>query len=246
MDELIKLLLLFSAGFMASFVNMMAGGGSMLTIGALILIGVEPIIANGTNRIGVLFGTGAGAITYRAEKFTDIRTSLTLGICAIPGAIAGSLFSVHLGNEWFQKILGMVMIFIVLTMFLPQKSITARAQAIGKSWLIYPAMILIGFYGGFIQVGVGFIIMAVLRHLLSFDLLRVNMHKIFIVLIYTLPVLLIFGLNGKIDYLYAIIMSLGNALGSYISVKLALRRGEKLVKAVLIFAVILMAIKMLV
>lgn len=246
MDELINLLLLFGAGFMASFVNMMAGGGSMLTIGALILIGVEPIVANGTNRIGVLFGTGAGAITYRTEKFTDIKTSLILGISAIPGAIAGSLYSVQLGNEWFQKILGMVMIFIVLTMFIPKKTIKTKAQTIGKSWLIYPSMVLIGFYGGFIQVGVGFIIMAVLRHLLSFDLLRVNMHKIFIVLIYTVPVLLIFGFNGKIHYLYAIIMSLGNALGSYVSVKLALRRGEKLVKAVLVIAIILMAIKMLV
>lgn len=245
MDELIKGLILFGAGAMASFINMMAGGGSVLTIGALILVGVEPVIANGTNRIGVLFGTGTGALTYKAEKFTDLKTSLTLGVSAIPGAILGSYYSVQISNELFQRVLAIVMILILVTMFIPKKKQTDVADKLKKSWLIYPAMVLVGLYGGFIQVGVGFIIMAFLRHLMAYDLLRVNMHKVFIVVIYTIPVLIIFGFSGKINWYYAIIMSMGNALGSYISVKLALKKGEKMVKVVLIMAIVLMAVKFL-
>lgn len=245
MHEVFNALILFAAGAVASFINMMAGGGSVLTIGTMILIGVEPVVANGTNRIGVLVGTGSGALTYKAEKFTDIKTSLILGISAIPGAIIGSIYSVQISNQVFQKILAVVMIFILITMFIPQKKMVETGEKLKKSWLIYPAMVLIGLYGGFIQVGVGFIIMAALRHLMAYDLLRVNMHKVFIVLIYTVPVLIIFGISGKINLFYAIVMSLGNALGSYISVKVALRKGEKVVKMVLIIAIVLMAAKFL-
>lgn len=245
MEETFKIIILFCSGAAASFINMMAGGGSMLTIGALILIGVEPVVANGTNRIGVVVGTGSGALTYKAAKFTDIKTSLMLGICAIPGAIFGSIYSVKISNQLFQRMLAVVMILILITMFLPKKKIEATTEKLKHSWLIYPAMVLVGFYGGFIQVGVGFILMALLRHLMSYDLLKVNMHKVFIVLIYTLPVLIIFGLSGKINVFYAFVMSIGNALGSYISVKLALKKGEKLVKVVLVITIVLMAVKFL-
>jgi uncharacterized membrane protein YfcA len=245
MDEIINGLLLFGAGAVASFINMMAGGGSMLTIGTMILLGVEPIVANGTNRIGVLVGTGSGALTYKAEKFTDLRTSLILGASAIPGAIIGSIYSVQISNHLFQRLLAVVMIFILATMFIPNKKKEAASKKLKNSWLIYPAMVLVGLYGGFIQVGVGFIIMAFLRHLMAYDLLRVNMHKVFIVVIYTVPVLIIFGISGKINWYYAIILSLGNAIGSYISVKIALKKGEKVVKVVLVIAIVLMAIRFL-
>lgn len=245
MENIFEGLILFAAGAAASFINMMAGGGSMLTIGAMILLGMEPTVANATNRIGVLVGTGSGALTYRAEKFTDLKTSLILGACAIPGAIIGSIYSVKISNQLFQRLLAVVMILVLITMFIPKGKQNKTTEKLKNSWLIYPAMVLVGLYGGFIQAGVGFIIMAFLRHLMSFDLLRVNMHKVFIVVIYTVPVLVVFGLSGKISWFHAITMSLGNALGSYISVKLALKKGEKLVKVVLVIAILLMAIRFL-
>jgi len=246
MEEFVKAIILFASGAIAGFINIMAGGGSVLTIGIMILLGVEPVVANGTNRIGVLTGTVSGALTYKAEKFTDLKTSLILSAFAIPGAIIGSLISVRISNELFQKVLSIVMIFIMITMLLPKKKREISSDQLGKKWFIYPAMFLIGFYGGFIQIGVGFLLMAVFRHLMTYDLLRVNMHKTFVVLIYTIPVLAIFGFSGKVNWIYALAISLGNALGSYFSVKLALKEGEKIVKIVLIIAISIMAIKFLV
>jgi uncharacterized protein len=245
MNELVNSLILFASGAFAGFINIMAGGGSALTIGIMILLGIEPVIANGTNRIGVLTGTLSGALTYKAEKFTDLKTSFLLSACAIPGAIAGSLISVRISNELFQKVLSIVMIFIMITMLLPKKKKELSVNQLKKNYLIYPVMFAIGFYGGFIQIGVGFILMAAFRHLMSYDLIRVNMHKTFVVLIYTIPVLIIFGISGKVNWIYALAISLGNALGSYFSVKLALKRGEKVIKIVLVIAILIMAVKFL-
>ena len=72
-------------------------------------------------------------------------------------------------------------------------------------------MVGVGFYGGFLQVGVGFLLMASMRRLLKLDLVRVNMHKVFIVLIYTLPALLIFMYNRNVDWVYGLNLAAGGA-----------------------------------
>lgn len=236
-------LLILLAGAVASFINMMAGGGSMITLGTMILLGIEPTVANATNRVGIVVATGTGSLAFKSEKFSDLKTSLILAACAIPGAIIGAIYSVNISNELFQKLLAFVMIFILITLLIPQKK--HKIEQAKKSALIYPAMFAIGFYGGFIQVGVGFLIMAAIRYLMSVDLLRVNMHKVLIVTIYNLPVLLVFVLSGKVEWFYALALSVGNAIGAWISVKLAIKKGEKVVKIVLILAIILMATKFL-
>lgn len=243
MNDSLFLILLFFAGAAASFINVMAGGGSVLTLGTLLLFGVEPAIANGTNRIGILFGTASGALSFKAEKFTDLKQSLLLGAFAIPGAIFGSFYSIQLDGILFQRIFALVMIFILISMFFPKQN--RLIEKTRDSKLIYPAMFLVGLYGGFIQVGVGFILMFFLRHLMALDLIRTNMHKTFVVLIYTIPVLMVFGFSGKINWSYALCMSAGNSLGAWVSVKLAVRKGEKIVKLVLALAIALMTLRFL-
>ena len=215
----------------------------MLTVGSMILFGVEPQVANATNRIGVLTATASASAAYRSEKFTDIKTSLILAACAIPGAVTGAFYSISISNEQFRKVLAIVMILILISMFLPKKK-KQKGTGFGR-YAIYPAMVAVGFYGGFIQIGVGFLLMGAFRHLMSYDLLRVNMHKVFVVLLYTIPVLVLFEASGKINWILAISLSAGNFIGSWISVKLAMRKGEGVVKVVLAVAVVLMSVKFL-
>ena len=244
MNELFTSVALFLAGASASFINMMAGGGSLITLGVMMLLGIDPSIANGTNRIGVLVGTGSGAWAFKSEKLSNLKESLILGGVAIPGALIGSWYSIQLSNVMFKKIIALVMIFVLITILIPKKKNTSVGNVNKRrKILIYPGMFIIGLYGGFIQVGVGFLLIALIRNVLNLDLILTNMHKVFVVFIYTIPVLLIFGVNGKINWFYAIVMSLGNALGSWISVKLAVKKGEKFVKLVLTIAILLMAIK---
>ncbi|MFC1558046.1 sulfite exporter TauE/SafE family protein [candidate division KSB1 bacterium] len=246
MNDVIIPLLIFVAGVVSSFINIMAGGGSVLTLGAMMLLGLDAPVANGTNRIGILFGGTSGVLAYKSENYSYFKESLILTSFTIPGAIIGAVCAINVSNLLFQRILAIVMIFIIVTLLLPKKKTqeTGHTNKISRI-LIYPAMFCVGLYGGFIQAGVGFLIMASLRHLLNMELLKINVHKNLIVLIYTIPVLFIFGSTNNIHWLYAFLLAMGNIVGAWASVKISVKKGNKAIKAVLIIAMLLMLTKFL-
>lgn len=236
--------LIFSAGLAAGFINVMAGAGSALTLGLMIWLGIDGSIANGTNRFGLIIQNLSGVVSFKKESHSDFKESLKLSLLTLPGALIGAVAAVKIPDLWFQRILGVMCIFILVTLILP-KTPDSKIIPSKKSWLIFPSMIAIGFYGGFIQVGVGFLIMAALRHIEGLSLVKTNMHKLFIVLFYTIPVTIIFGMSGKIQWLVALYLSCGYGLGSWLSVKVSIAKGETAVKIALGVALIIMAVKFL-
>lgn len=247
MEELLKLLLLFFVGSVAGFINVMAGGGSAIAMPTLIFLGLSSSLANGTNRIAILIQNISGIVSFRQEKYHKFKMSLKLASFTLPGAIAGSIIAINISDTLFQKILAYVLIGIIVSLLVPrpdQMKIRDNKQY-QRNWFIYPAMVLVGFYGGFIQAGVGFLIMASLYHLLRLDLVHVNMHKIFIVFIYTLPALLIFFLTHNVDLKFGLTLAAGNACGAWWSAKLSVKKGEGLIRILLMVAILMMSFKLL-
>jgi uncharacterized membrane protein YfcA len=153
---------------------------------------------------------------------------------------------VRISGELFEKILAIVMIGIIISMIVPKKKNNTDNDAEQKtSWAVYLAMFGIGFYGGFIQVGVGFLLMAALQYLMRINLVLVNMHKVFIVLIYTFPALIIFIVTDNVNWALGLALAAGNAFGAWWSAKLAVKKGEKLIKGILIAAIFIMSLKLL-
>jgi len=245
MPEFEPFLILFGVGLLAGTINVMAGGGSALTLPTLIFLGLDAATANGTNRVAIALQNIFASLSFRQEKVSRFRQSLTFALWAMPGAVAGALVAVQISDVWFQRILGIVMVGVVLSMMIPRRGIVETTPEGIRSWWIYPALFGIGFYGGFIQMGVGFLFMAAFYHLLKMNLVFVNLHKVVVSLLYTGPVLLIFALTGKVDWTLGLSLAAGNALGAWGGVKLAVRRGEKLIRYVLIVAVLIMAAKIL-
>ena len=246
MDEFLKLLLLFGVGSIAGVLNVMAGGGSTITLPVLIFLGLEPTLANGTNRLGIIAQTLSAVVSFRQEKYHDFKLSLKLTAFALPGAIAGAIIATRISNELFQKILAYVLIGVTASILLRKANKNKALEQQGKpSWWIYPVMLGIGFYGGFMQVGVGFLLMASLFYLMKLDLIRVNMHKVFIIFVYTIPAFLIFVFNGKVEWKYGLILALGMGLGGWWAAKISVKKGEKFIRIVLIAAILLMALKLL-
>jgi len=245
--EWFEFFLLFGVGLVAGFINVMAGGGSTLTLPVLIFIGLDSSLANGTNRIGIILQNIFGIWSFRRGGVHHFSFSFKIALAALPGAIIGALLSVQISDVWFQRILAIVMLIIVLMLVVSsQKKIFDPREATAKRpWLIYPAMLGIGFYGGFIQVGVGYLLMSALFFILKIDLLLVNVHKLFVVLVYTIPAIVVFALTDNVHWIYGLSLAAGTSLGAWWSAKLAIRGGEKIIRIVLACAIVVMALKLL-
>ncbi|MBN1560705.1 sulfite exporter TauE/SafE family protein [candidate division KSB1 bacterium] len=243
--EILHYLLLFGVGVLTAFMNVLAGGGSVISMPILIFLGLDGAMANGTNRLAICSQNIFAIFSFHGEEKYDIRSALKYSAWTLPGAILGAFFAVNIGDQLFHKVLAVVMIGVMITVLLPPPKGRPSARLADKNWLIYPALLAIGFYGGFIQAGVGFFLMAAFTHILHYNLVKVNMVKVFIVFIYTIPALLIFMLSGNIQYTYAIALAAGNAAGGWWSAKLAIAKGEKIIRLVLVLAVIVMSIKLL-
>ena len=115
MPEYFRWIILFIVGSVAGFINVNAGGGSSLTLPALIFMGLDGAVANGTNRIGILIQTVSAVSSFRREKVHQFKKSFLLALCTLPGAMAGAILSVRVTDEWFRRILAIVMIGIVLS-----------------------------------------------------------------------------------------------------------------------------------
>lgn len=240
-----EILLLFGVGIITGFINVMAGGGSTITLPVLIFLGLDSSLANGTNRIGLLFQNIFGILSFKDENVSQIKLSFKLSLFTLPGAIIGAFYATKIDDILFQKILAVVMIGVVITMLIPNsKGYIEEKISTKMPWAIYPIMFALGFYGGFIQVGIGFLLMLSLHRVLKLSLLYVNLHKVFIVFIYTIPALLIFIFSGNVHWFYGLSLAAGTAVGAWWSAKIAVKKGEGIIKIVLIIAIIIMAVKL--
>jgi uncharacterized protein len=246
MPEIFAVLILFSVGVVSGFVNVIAGGGSSLTLPVLIFLGLDSSVANGTNRIGVILQNVSAVYSFKREKYFELKTGLKLSIATLPGSVAGALLASGMSNEVFNKILAIIMIGIIITMVIPNKRKNyPDIETSHIPFATHLSMFFIGFYGGFIQVGIGFILMAALRGFLKISLIRVNMHKVFIVLINTIPAFIIFIITDNIHWGYGFSLAAGNALGGWVSAKVQIKKGEGFIKGILIVVITYMAVRLL-
>lgn len=241
------ILILFVVGVIAGLMNVMAGGGSAITLPVLIFMGLDGALANGTNRIAIFVQNLFAVWSFRQQKMHQFKTSFRMAVWTLPGGILGAFLAVKISDEWFQRILAIVLVWVIISMMINPANRKNQVEKTVRShqWLVYPAMFGIGFYGGFIQVGVGFIIMATLFHLLRISLVQVNMHKVFIVFVYTIPALGVFIWSGNVNWLLGLSLAAGNSLGGWWAARISVKKGDKIIRYVLFIAMFIMVLKLL-
>jgi hypothetical protein len=222
----------------------MAGGGSLISMPILIFLGLEPAMANGTNRVAILIQNITAVSSFRSHGYSEIRSSLGLALCTVPGAVAGAFAAVVIDPVLFKRILGAVLVGAVILILRKRSPSEESGGGDSRPLLAHLAMVGVGFWGGFLQAGVGFLIMPVLYQLLRLDLVRVNMHKVFIVGIYTIPALAVFAIQGKVWWLGGLALAVGNATGAWIATRVTITHGERAVRVVFVAAVIAMGFKL--
>lgn len=245
--EISQILVLALVGVLAGWLNVMAGGGSLLTVPIMLFMGIPGPVANGTNRIAILAQNISAVAAFRRRGFSDFRLSLSLSLAASLGALGGASVGVHLEGEWFDRVLALVMIAVMVLMATGHDKVqpTDTDAAPRNLALGHVLMIGAGFWGGFIQIGVGFILMPILHRVLGLDLVRVNMHKVFIVLVYTIVALLVFASQLELLWWTGAALAVGNATGGWLGAHTTVKRGESLIRRVLYVALSVFIIKLL-
>jgi len=232
-----QILLLVFIGIFAGWINVMAGGGSLLTIPAMLFMDIPAPIANGTNRIAILAQNIVAVYAFFRNGFHDFKLSLSLSLAASLGALGGAWIGVFLQGVWFNRMLAIVMIGVIIIMATEKKgaSTASKESTLSQNRLIagHILMLFAGFWGGMIQVGVGFILMPILHKVLGFDLVRVNMYKVTIILSFTIVSLAVFASQLELMWWAGLGLALGNSIGGWYGAHSTIHKGESWIKIVL-------------
>jgi hypothetical protein len=239
-------LLLFIIGIFSGFVNILAGGGSFLTIPILIFLGLPPTVANGTNRLGILLQSLVGAVKFKQYGVFPAKFALLVSIPAIIGSIIGSYLATIISDDVFKNYLAFFMVFITLiTLLNPVGKLRQNDIKLSKGkWIFsFVAFFFVGIYGGFIQAGVGFLILAAMI-VTGYDLVAGNAVKTFVILIFTVFALAIFIFQGKVDLYLGAILAAGNVIGAFAGTKVTVLKGNNFVRWFVVACVLVFAVKL--
>jgi len=240
----IEIVALIIAGLLVGFINTLAGGGSIISLSLLMLLGLPANVANGTNRIAILFQNIAAVGSFRQQKVLDWKKGKWLAIPAVFGAVIGAWIAVDLNEEVIEKAIAVIMLLmLIFIVFKPQRLIKERKDLIGRkiTWWQIVIFFFIGMYGGFIQMGIGYFLLASLVLSVGYELVKANAVKVLIVLLFTPFALIVFILNDQVNYLYGIILAVGTVLGGLIASRLAVKKGANFVRWVIVLVILLTA-----
>lgn len=239
----LHLALIFGTGVAAGLINVLAGGGSFLTLPVLILAGLPPSAANATNRVGILvqnMGAVWGFHRYRVLDWASLRWA---ALPATAGSFLGVWLALVIPDALFQKVLAFLMVAVTLFLLWEPKPVERGLSGPGRRFLILAAFVGVGIYGGFVQAGVGFLILAA-TSASGMDLVRGNAVKVLCILVFTAVSLPVFALSGLIWWLPGLVLAAGNVLGGLAGVRLTVLKGHRWIKAVVTIAILVFAVKL--
>jgi uncharacterized membrane protein YfcA len=226
-----------------------AGGGSMLTLPLMIFLGLPPMVANGTNRVAILVQNVGASWSFHRRGLISGPWIRSATPAAVVGAAVGTWLALRVGDLAFQRVLALVMVGItVWTLWRPTRfedGASSDPPSGRKRAAFLGLFFLVGLYGGFIQAGVGFIILAA-TSAGGLDLVRGNAVKVALVLAFTPIALVLFALDGKVDWVMGLALAAGNLLGGLVGVQLQVLKGQAWVRQVVTAVIVVFAIRLMV
>lgn len=216
MDWHIVVILIISGTFVG-IINTLAGGGSIITMTMFMAFGLPIHIANGTNRLAVLMQNLAASATFIRKKSFNINHGLLLSIPVIVGNIAGALVSHYMNDMTYKICFGVILIIIMIYLLLDTRIQLKAGNRLEIKPIYYFWFLLIGFYGGYIYIGIGYLLLAVALWIMRMDIVTANAIKGFVILLATPFSLAVFMIMDDVDYRFGLIHGVGNMIGSFIA-----------------------------
>jgi hypothetical protein len=218
--------LAFCAGIVAGGINTLAGAGSLITLPLRLLMGLSPHEANATNRLGVLFQSASGMYAFRRNDRLPVTDGLRYVLPSALGAILGAAVAATIASAALRYSILAAMILVLVLLFVDPQSwlrVASRDDGRHRHPLAVAMLFAIGFYGGFVQAGVGVLLLAGLVLGCGRNLVEANALKLWIVLIATVPALILFLAYDQVRFGPGLSLSAGQMLGAYLAASYASR-----------------------
>jgi uncharacterized protein len=240
--------ILIITGILVGFINTLAGSGSLISLPLLMYIGLPANVANGTNRVAILLQSMVGAGSFRQQKVIGFREGIWLSIPAVVGSVIGALLAVDLNELMMRRAIGVLMIVMFfLIIFRPEAWLKGHAGQLRAKPTFWQVLIFfgIGLYGGFIQAGVGFFLLAGLVMGAGMNLMKANAFKNLIVALYTPFALIVFIINNQVNWIIGLTLAVGNMIGAYIAARTAINRGTGFIRIILLIVLFVASMDLL-
>jgi uncharacterized membrane protein YfcA len=225
-------LILFLVGLVAGTLNVIGGGGSLLSLPVMIFLGLPPTVANGTNRVAILIQNIGAAWSFHQRGLLSREWLLMAVPPALLGALLGTLAAVNIGELAFQRILAVILVVVA-------------------AWTLWRPIRLLEEGGAALPTGVkrltfitAFLILAV-TSAAGFNLIRGNALKVTLVLTFTPLTLVLFAWSGKVDWAMGFALAAGNFLGGLAGVHLQILKGHTWVRGVVTATIVVFAVRLL-
>ena len=241
---LAEIVILIVSGLIVGFINTLAGGGSIISLSLLMFLGLPANVANGTNRIAIFIQNIAAVGSFKQQNVLDHKKGFRLAIPASIGSVVGAWIAIDMNEEIIEKAIAIVMlVMMIVILYKPQRWLTGQKELQQKKVSVWQMILFffIGIYAGFLHVGVGYALLAGIVLGAGYDLVKANAIKVLIILVWSPITLLIFVLNGQVDFAYGITLSIGNFMGALIASRMAVKKGASFVRWVIIAVILITA-----
>lgn len=245
LSEALPLLAAAAVGVFAGFINVIAGGGSLLTLPLLNFIGLDMSVANATNRLSLILQNLSATLLYYRQGRIDWREIRRYAVPAVAGALCGTLLAVYMDPGIF-RIVAAISISVMGVLLIVKPKMWDGTQGTAFSPFVrIVALFVVGMYGGFLQAGVGFLFIWILAGGCRKDIREANVIKVIIVAIYTFFCLILFASFGLVRWPFALALAVGTTTGGNIGARFNLRGDIKWIRYLLTIAVFASAAKII-
>ena len=241
-----EIVLLLASGVLVGIINTLGGGGSVITMSLFMAMGMPIGIANGTNRIAVLMQNLSATVAFLRKGMLHVRSGLLLSLPAILGNIFGAMVATEVSDSVFKICLSVVLAIILVYLLLGKDNEQVTGgHGLKIKWWHYLLFFIIGFYGGYIYIGLGFLILAITIWTMKLDIITANVIKGFVIFLSTPFALAVFIYNGQVEWMAGLLHGVGNILGALLASHWAMSWGVKFVRWFTLFIIVVFFIDLM-
>jgi len=226
-------LLLLAAAFLAGAMNAVAGGGSFLTLPALIYAGVPPVAANATGTVALLPGYASGVYGYRHDLEPVGGVGLvTLSVVSLTGGLIGAALLLVTPDSVFRSIVPWLLL-VATALFAFGGMLAARLRAVGLhgTGAMLATLFAVSVYGGYFNGGLGILLLAQLSLFGMTNLNAMNVLKNLFSAVLTAIAVAAYAVGGAVEWSYAALMTLAAVAGGYVGARVGRKIPSRILRA---------------